>query len=172
MEYYTCIDNLNLFEADLYLVLFMDFFSLDLDQILHSAPRDPQPNLHLHSDQKHPLSSRLGPQRKPTIMVYIPYMYMSFSENTCVFWNNCLFIVIKSDNCYWMNISLFVCVDVKRPPPIVRKPMSSQSIKRIKTKQEDTKVRVLFITFLIILKYHRMYVKNKVTFWYSDLPLS
>lgn len=63
-----------------------------------------------------------------------------------------------------MNMSLFVCVDVKRPPPIVRKPMSSQSIKRIKTKQEDTKVRVLFITFLIILKYLRMYVKNKVTF--------
>lgn len=45
-----------------------------------------------------------------------------------------------------MNISLSVFVDVKRPPPIVRKPMSSQSIKRIKTKQQDTKVGVLFIT--------------------------
>lgn len=99
-------------------------------------------------------------------------MYLSFSENTCVFWNNCLSIVIKSDYWYLMNISLFVCVDVKRPPPIVRKPMSSQSIKRIKTKQEDTKVGVWFVTLIIILKYHRMYVKNKVTFWYSDLPLS
>lgn len=31
MEYYICIDNLNLFEVDLYFIFFMDFFSLDFD---------------------------------------------------------------------------------------------------------------------------------------------
>lgn len=55
------IDNSDLFLADFYLFFFMDYFRLDLDQILHSAPQDPQPNHHLHSDQKHPLSSQLGP---------------------------------------------------------------------------------------------------------------